>query len=131
VTRDRPHDYRDIGPHMEGMSYLSGRWRVEQEAARAEAPGAAVSLRYTAKDVNLVMAPPAGASVRMEIVLDGTQRAGDDVKFEGERGFVTVDQPRMYSLAANDSVVSGAVTLRAEQAGVSLYAFTFISCTVT
>ena len=59
------------------------------------------------------------------------QRVGDDVKFEGERGFVTVDQPRMYSLVANDSVVSGAITLRAEQGGVSVYAFTFISCTVT
>jgi hypothetical protein len=56
---------------------------------------------------------------------------GDDVKFDGERGFITVDRPRMYSLVANDSVVSGAVTLKADQAGVSLYAFTFISCTVT
>jgi thiol-disulfide isomerase/thioredoxin len=131
VMRDQAHDYRDVGPHVEGISYLGGRWRVEQESARAEAPGAAISLRYTAKDVNMVMAPPAGATVRMEIVLDGSQRAGDDVKFEGERGFVTVDQPRMYSLVANDSVVSGAITLRAEQAGVSVYAFTFISCTVT
>ena len=131
VMRDRAHDYRDVGPHVEGMSYLGGRWRVEQESSRAEAPGAAISLRYTAKDVNLVMAPPEGASVRLEIVLDGAQRAGDDVKFEGERGFVTVDQPRMYSLVANDAVVSGAITLRAEQAGVSVYAFTFISCTVT
>jgi Thioredoxin like C-terminal domain len=131
VMRDQAHDYRDVGPHVEGMSSLGGRWRVEQESARAEAPGAAISLRYTAKDVNLVMAPPAGAVVRMEIVLDGSQRAGEDVKFEGERGFVTVDSPRMYSLVANDSVVSGATTLRAEQAGVSVYAFTFISCTVT
>src|SRR5579863_3859036 len=100
VARDVPHDYRDIGPHMEGMSYLAGRWRVEQEAARAEAPAAAVSLRYTSKDVNLVMAPPAGASARIEIALDGAQRASDDVKFEGERSFITVDRPRMYSLVA-------------------------------
>src|SRR5882762_3359423 len=64
VIRDQAHDYRDVGPHVEGMSYLGGRWRVEQESARAEAPGAAISLRYTAKDVNLVMAPPASASVR-------------------------------------------------------------------
>jgi thiol-disulfide isomerase/thioredoxin len=130
VVRDRPHDYRDIGPHVEGMSYLAGSWRVEQEAARAEAPGAAISLRYTAKDVNLVMAPPAGASVRMEIVLEGAQRAGDDVKFDGERRFITVDRPRMYNLVANDSVVSGGFTLRAEQGGVAVYAFTFISCIV-
>ena len=110
------------------MSYLAGRWRVEQESARSEAPGAAISLRYTAKDVNLVMAPPAGASVRAEITLEGGQRAGDDVKFEGERGFITVDRPRMYSVVANESVVSGAVTIRADAAGLAVYAFTFISC---
>lgn len=130
VVHDNPHDYRDIGPHVEGTSYLSGRWRVEQESARAEAAGAAVSLRYTAKDVNLVMAPPVGASVRVEVKLDGAQRAGDDVKFDGDRGFVTVDQPRMYSLVANDSVMSASLTLRAEQAGLAAYAFTFISCAV-
>ena len=131
VARDQPHDYRDIGPHVEGMSYLAGCWRVESEAARAEAPGAAISLRYTAKDVNLVMAPPAGASVRAEIALEGAQRPGDDVRFEGERGIVTIDRPRMYSLVANDSVVSGSLTLRAEAAGLAAYAFTFISCIVT
>jgi thiol-disulfide isomerase/thioredoxin len=131
VVRDRPHDYRDIGPHVEGMSYLAGRWRVEQESARSEAPGAAISLRYTAKDVNLVMAPPAGASVRAEIALEGAQRAGDDVKFESGRGCVTVDSPRMYSLVSNESVVSGALTIRAEAAGLAVYAFTFISCVVS
>jgi len=130
VVRDRPHDYRDLGPHVEGMSYLAGRWRVENESARSEAPGAAISLRYTAKDVNLVMSPPDTGSVRVEIALDGAQRAGDDVKFEGERGSVTVDSPRMYSLVANDSVVSGALTVRASAAGLAVYAFTFISCVV-
>jgi thiol-disulfide isomerase/thioredoxin len=128
VVRDRPHDYRDEGPHVEGMSYLAGRWLVEQESARSEGQGAAISLRYTAKDVNLVMAPPAGASVRAEITLEGAQRAGEDVKFEGDRGFITVDRPRMYSVVANESVVSGSVTIRAEAAGLAVYAFTFISC---
>ena len=131
VVRDRAHDYRDIGPHVEGMSYLAGRWRVESESARSEAPGASISLRYTAKDVNLVMAPPDGASLRAEVTLEGAQRPGEDVKFEGDRGVVIVDRPRMYNLVANDSVVSGAVTIRAEAAGLTAYAFTFISCVVT
>ena len=128
IARDRPHDYRDAGPHMEGTTYLSGSWRVEQESARAEAAGAAISLRYTAKDVNLVMAPPAGASSRVEVKLEGSQRPGDDVKFDGDRGYVVVDRPRMYSIVANDSVQTGSLELRAEQAGLAAYAFTFISC---
>jgi hypothetical protein len=52
------------------------------------------------------------------------------VKLENGRAIVTIDRPRMYNLVANDSVVSGALTLRAEQAGLSVYAFTFISCAV-
>ncbi len=131
VVRDRPHDYRDIGPHVEGVSYLAGIWRIEQESACSEAPGAAISLRYTAKDVNLVMAPAEGASVRAEITLEGAQRAGDDVKFDGKQGYITVDRPRMYSVVANESVVSGAMTIRAEAAGLAAYAFTFVSCVVS
>jgi len=69
--------------------------------------------------------------VRAEITLEGSQRAGDDAKFEGERAFITVDRPRMYSLVANESVVSGAVTIRADAAGLAVYAFTFISCVVS
>src|SRR5882757_8429831 len=130
VTRDRPHDYRDIGPHVEGMTYLAGRWRVESESAIAEVAGASTSLRYTAKDVNLVMAPPNDGPVRVEISIEGSQKPGDDVKFEGDRGFITVDRPRMYSLVANESVVSGSIVIRAGQAGFSVYAFTFISCAV-
>ncbi len=131
VLQDRPHDYRDPGRHMEGLTYLSGRWRIEQECARAEAPGAAIDLRYTAKDVNLVMAPPPGAIVRAEIVLDEGQRPGDDVKHNNGRAYVTVERPRMYNLVANDIVSSGALELRAESAGLSAFAFTFVSCVVS
>jgi hypothetical protein len=37
----------------------------------------------------------------------------------------------MYNLVANDSVVSDAVTIRAQTAGLAAYAFTFISCAIT
>jgi hypothetical protein len=77
------------------------------------------------------MAPPAGGSVRAEVTLADGNRAGDDVKFEGERGFITVDTPRMYNVVANESVVSGSLTIRAEAEGLAAYAFTFISCVVT
>jgi thiol-disulfide isomerase/thioredoxin len=130
VVRDRPHDYRDPGRHAEGASYLGGRWRVEQECARAEGPGAAIALRYTAKDVNLVMAPHAGAISQAEVILAADQKPGEDVRIEDGRSIVTVDRPRMYNLVANESVVPGALELRVRQAGLSAYAFTFVSCVV-
>jgi thiol-disulfide isomerase/thioredoxin len=130
VVRDRPHDYADPGRHAEGASYIGGNWRVEQECARAEGAGATLAIRYTAKDVNLVMAPRAGAVSRAELVLGPGQKPGEDVRTENGRAVVTIDQPRMYNLVANDSVSSGALELRATDAGLAAYAFTFVSCVI-
>jgi len=131
VTRDRATDYTDPGRHAEGATYLSGRWNVGQESAIAEAPGAAIAIRYTAMDVNLVLAPPAGKTARLEIYLSDGQRLGDDAKISDGRPIVTVDRARMYSLVANESVMTGSLKIAALDAGVSAYAFTFISCVVS
>src|SRR5579864_7967772 len=69
ILRDKPHDYRDPGRHMESTAYLDGRWLVEQECARAEAANAALRLRYTAREVNLVLAPGATGPVKVEVTL--------------------------------------------------------------
>jgi len=130
VARDRATDYTDPGRHAEGASYLSGRWTVSQESARAESAGASIFLRYTSMDVNLVMAPPAGQSARVEIMLSEGQRAGADVTTENGRAFVTVDRARMYNLAANESVLPASLQLKALDPGLGAFAFTFTSCVV-
>jgi hypothetical protein len=131
VAQDRAADYNDPGRHAEGVTYLRGRWTVNQESSRAEAPDAALALRYTAMDVNLVLAPPAGTAGRAELVLGEDQRPGADAKPENERVFVTVDRPRMYNLVANDSVLPGSLELKVLDAGITAYAFTFVSCVVS
>jgi thiol-disulfide isomerase/thioredoxin len=131
VIRDKSFDYSDPGRYVEGAAYLSGRWFVTEESSRADDSGATLMLRYTAMDVNLVMAPPASGAARVELLMGEEQRTGSDVGVENNRYFITVDQPRMYSLIANPSVLSGSLRLKVFDAGVSLYAFTFISCMVT
>jgi thiol-disulfide isomerase/thioredoxin len=130
VTQDQEAEYRDPGHHAEGAAYLGGRWIVGQEGSRAAAIGATISLRYTAMDVNLVMAPPIQGAGRVEIILGEGQTPGHDVKIEYGRSFVTVDRARMYSLVANSSVLPGSLQLKAADAGLSAYAFTFVSCVV-
>jgi thiol-disulfide isomerase/thioredoxin len=130
VMRDRAHDYRDPGRHIEGHAYLEGRWRVEQECARAEAADATLRLRYTAREVNLVIAPRAGATVKAQITLASGERPGADVKDEGGRAIVTIEHPRMYNLVDNPSVQQGSLELKALEPGMAVYAFTFTSCTV-
>ncbi len=100
------------------------------ECSRAEAEGATLRLRYTAMDVNLVMAPRAGSSAKAAISLADGQQAGADVTREGERSIVTVQGPRMYNLVANDSVRQGSLELKALEPGLAIYAFTFTSCIV-
>jgi thiol-disulfide isomerase/thioredoxin len=131
VVQDKSFEYRDPGHHVGGLPYLGGRWSVGSEAAQAEDEGAAIVLRYTAMEVNLVLAPPAGAAARLEVMLGEGQCPGSDVKLESGRLFVTVDRPRMYSLIANESVVSGTLRLAARDVGWNAFAFTFISCAAT
>lgn len=131
VTRDRAADYSDPGRHAEGAAYLSGRWTVSQESARAAMAGAAIAIRYTAMEVNLVLAPPPGKIVRLELMLPGDQRVGPDVKMEGGRAFIDVDSARMYRLVANESVAAESLRITALEDGVTAFAFTFISCVVS
>jgi hypothetical protein len=90
-----------------------------------------MAIRYTAMDVNLVLAPPADKPARIELYLSDNQRPGEDVKITGGRAIVTVDRARMYSLVANESVDTGSLKITALDPGVSAYAFTFISCVVS
>ena len=130
ILRDKPHDYRDPGRHMESTAYLDGRWLVEQESARAEAVGASLRLRYTGREVNLVMAPGASGPVRVEVTLSSGERPGTDVKTDNGRAIVSVESPRMYNLIDNETVNQGALELKALDPGLAAYAFTFTSCTV-
>jgi thiol-disulfide isomerase/thioredoxin len=130
IEQDRPHDYADPGHHAEGLAYLGGRWTVEQESACAAMAGASLALRYTGKDVNLVLAPPKGETVHAELVLAADQRPGDDAREGNGSLVVTIDRPRMYNLVANESVMPGTLVLKAREPGWSAYAFTFVSCVV-
>ncbi len=130
VNRDEPHDYRDPGRHLESTAYLEGRWRVEQECARAEKREAALRLRYTAREVNLVMGPGENSVAEVQVTLSDGERAGTDVKIDDGRAIVRVDAPRMYNLVDNDNVNQGAIELKARDAGLAVFAFTFTSCTV-
>src|SRR4051812_28907336 len=78
---------------------LSAEWAVEEESAALSAAGGSITFRFQARDLNLVLAPPAAdAAVRFTVLLDG-QPPGDDRGVDvDESGDGTVDEPRMYQL---------------------------------
>jgi thiol-disulfide isomerase/thioredoxin len=124
-------NYHDPGVRMEGMIYLDGEWLIGEESSQAAADKASIAIRYTAKEVNLVMAPPKEGPVRVEMVLEGEQQAGQDARMEGGRIVIDVDRPRMYNLVANEQVKSGGLSLISQGKGLNAYAFTFTSCTLS
>jgi len=66
LTPDRPAAYRDPGKHVDGFFYLEGDWLLASEylARPVGASGESrLSLRYTSKEVNLVMHPPLAGGV--------------------------------------------------------------------
>jgi thiol-disulfide isomerase/thioredoxin len=106
---------------------LSGDWTIEEESAVLGAAGGSVTFRFHARDLNLVLAPPAsGAPVSLTVLLDG-QRPGDHHGLDiDELGEGTVDEPRMYQLVRQ----RGAAAQRDFEItfldpGVRAYVFTF------
>ena len=106
---------------------LAGTWAVGEEAAVLEAAGGSIAYRFQARDVNLVLAPPAaGAPVRFRLRLDG-QPPGDAHGLDtDEPGEGTVSEPRMYQLVRQRGAVGeGAFEITFLDPGVRAYVFTF------
>ena len=78
---------------------LAGDWSVGEEAAVLDSPGGSIAYRFQARDLNLVLTPPASSDpVRFRVRLDGAPPGdahGLDVDASGE-GVLT--EPRMFQL---------------------------------
>jgi thiol-disulfide isomerase/thioredoxin len=108
---------------------LSGDWSVGGEAAVLDCAGGSIAYRFEARDVNLVLAPPASADepVSFAVRLDG-EPPGDDHGLDvSESGEGTLSVPRMYQLVRRRARARRRATFEItfDAAGVSAYVFTF------
>jgi hypothetical protein len=135
---DRPATYSNLDKHAEGYFYLEGDWLLTGESAARPIGAQGVSklhLRYMAKEVNLVMHPPlVDRQGRLELLQGGQPLAagdaGPDVSIEDGAAIVRVNEPRMYRLVNNREIDTYELTLTTQSDGLSLFAFTFLGCTV-
>jgi thiol-disulfide isomerase/thioredoxin len=123
---ERRGDPREQGLALNRWS-LAGDWAVGEESAVLEASGGAITYRFQARDLNLVLAPPAsGAPVRFAVTLDGGPPGdahGVDVDASGAG---TVSEPRMYQLIRRrGTVAEHRFEVTFLDAGVAAYVFTF------
>jgi thiol-disulfide isomerase/thioredoxin len=106
---------------------LSGDWTVTPEAAVLNGPSGRIAHRFEARDVHLVMGPPArGSSVPFRVFIDGSPpgaAAGSDIDADGSR---ELDQQRMYQLIRQHGPVTDRLfEIEFLKTGAEAFAFTF------
>jgi len=106
---------------------LSGDWTVKHQAAVLNKPNGRIAYRFHARDLHLVMGPPApGTSVRFRVLIDGQAPGpahGTDVDDQGE-GMVT--EQRLYQLIRQPSpIAERQFEIEFLGPGAEAFAFTF------
>ena len=98
-----------------------------EEAAALEAAGGTIAYRFQARDLNLVLAPPAsGAPVRFAVKLDGGPPGDAHGLDVDESGDGAVAEPRMYQLVRQRAAVAERTfEITFLGPGVRAYVFTF------
>jgi thiol-disulfide isomerase/thioredoxin len=106
---------------------LAGDWTVQAQATVLHQAGGRIAYRFHARDLHLVMGPPApGTAVRFQVRIDGQPPGAAHDTDVDDQGNGTVTEPRLYQLVRQP----GPVAERTFEAafldpGVQAYAFTF------
>ena len=131
VVERGQHTYQpgELRTHQPG---LTGTWQGEPQLIRSVSPGATLSLRYQAREVNLVMATavPGGAPVDVTVELDGKPLPEDfrtaDTRVDDQGAtYVRVQASDLYRLALGPRVDSHTLRLTPRTPGLEAFAFTF------
>jgi thiol-disulfide isomerase/thioredoxin len=126
LVPDRPHAYTAAERLRLGHWSLAGSWTIGAESSSSQEPGGRLSCRFHARDLHLVVAPPAGATVRFRVQLDGRDPGTDHGLDVDSAGFGTITEPRLYQLLRRrGAVTSGTAEVEFLDPGVSVYALTF------
>ncbi len=78
--------------------FLQGSWQVGRQSALALAPHTAISFRFHARDLHLVLGPGSGRPVRFRVTLDGQAPGADRGADIAANGSGTVTEQRLYQL---------------------------------
>ena len=124
---DEPHEY-DVPDSLGHNGWaLSGRWTIGRGASILDGPEGRLAFRFRARDVNLVMGPPAkGTPVPFRVSVDG-EPPGDahglDVDAQGNG---TLTGQRLYQLIREPGPITDrTVEIDFLAPGAEAYCFTF------
>jgi thiol-disulfide isomerase/thioredoxin len=127
VRQDVPTLYRAAPALPLDRWGLAGLWAVGGEFATLNAPSGSIAYRFHARDLHLVLGPPApGQAVRFRVKLDGAAPGADHGSDVDAEGWGSVRDGRLYQLVRQTGAIADR-TFEIEffDAGVRAYAFTF------
>lgn len=106
---------------------LSGSWTVGAEEATLDKSDGAITYRFSARDLHLVLGPDgSGKPVRFQVIIDGHAPGADHGTDTDADGNGTVTSTRLYQLVRQSGgVTPRTFTIRFLDPGVQAYAFTF------
>ena len=106
---------------------LAGNWTMTRQAVAANAPNARIAFRFHARDLHLVMGPPAGRNAgRFRVLIDG-QPPGDAHGLDvGANGNGVADYQRMYQLIRQPKPIDDRqFEIQFLDPGIEAFSFTF------
>jgi thiol-disulfide isomerase/thioredoxin len=106
---------------------LSGDWTMRKDAAALNAPNGRMAYRAHARDLHLVMGPPApGSPVRFRVLIDAQPPGAAHGIDIDEQGSGTVTEQRLYQLIRQQVPIADRLfEIEFLDPGVQAFAFTF------
>ena len=123
---DEPQDF-GVPARLERNQWaLSGNWTLGPGASVVNEADGRLVFRFQARDVNLVVGPPAGGSVPFRVLVDG-EPPGDAHGLDvDEQGNGTLDRPRLHQLIREPgSITDRTFEITFLAPGAEAYCFTF------
>jgi thiol-disulfide isomerase/thioredoxin len=127
TVRDKRQVY--VTPARLGLNQwaLSGEWTMKKGLAALNAPNGRIAYRFHARDLHLVMGPPApGAVVRFRVFIDGQPARADRGSDVDEGGNGKLAEQRLYQLVRQKSPAQDRLfEIEFLDPGAEAFAFTF------
>ncbi len=124
---DKPRTYEVPARLRRNDWAFSGDWTMKSEAAVLNKPNGRIVYRFHARDLHLVMGPPApGATVRFRVRIDGQPPGAAHGIDVDEQGVGAVTQQRLYQLIRQPKPIADRLfEIEFLDPGVEAFAFTF------
>jgi hypothetical protein len=125
TVRDRAHVYTAPSALRLNEWALVGDWTIGADAVALKGASGRIVYRFHARDLNLIMAPPArGAPIRFQVRIDGQPPGAAHGIDVDEQGNGSVTEPRMYQLIRQPGPIAARL-LEIEFIGPGVEAFDF------